>query len=260
MTVADIARFLEEIAPLHLQETYDNAGLLVGQSDMPLTGVLTCLDATEEVITEAIHRDCNLVVAHHPIIFGGLSRITGQHYTERAIIKAIRHHIAIYAIHTNLDNVLTNGVNERLAKQLGLKQYRILSPNENPETGSGLIGRIDPSLDIKGFFQYVKHRLELKTLKYTRPVASEVNKVALCGGSGKFLLPLAIQEEADVFISADFKYHEYFEANDQITIIDIGHYESEKYTIDLLVDLIKGKFSNFAAYCSNVNTNPINYI
>ena len=260
MKIGDIIGFLEEIAPLHLQENYDNAGLLTGRADWKAAGAVICLDATEEVIKEAQDLGYNMVIAHHPIIFGGLKRLTGKHYVERAVIRAIKNDIAIYAIHTNLDNVLDRGVNEVIAQKIKLQEVSILQPKgEDPDVGSGAIGYLDQALPFDEFVQYLKGQMELSVVKHTKMVKPVVEKVALCGGSGRFLLDTAIRQGADVFISSDFKYHEYFEANNQITIFDIGHYESEKYTIEHLHQLLTRNFSKFAACCTKVHTNPIKY-
>lgn len=259
MTIRDVTDYLEGIAPLHYQESYDNAGLIVGDHQTTVAGALFCLDATEAVIDEAIRLGCNLVIAHHPIIFRGLKRLNGYHYIERAVLKAIKNEIAIYAIHTNLDNVLRNGVNEKIAQKIGLREQRILRSKIEEDIGSGVIGSLPEPVNFPEFLDELIICMELPGLRYTKPVKDQVHKVALCGGSGQFLLPDAIAQDADVYISADFKYHEYFEANDQIVIIDIGHYESEKFTIELLHQLITGKFSTFAGYCTKVNTNPLNY-
>lgn len=259
MQILDVTRYLEEIAPLRYQEPYDNAGLLIGEAHWTVKGVITCLDSTEEVVDEAIALDCNLIIAHHPIIFSGLKRLTSQTYLERTVIKAIKNDIAIYAIHTNLDNVLHNGVNQKIAQKLELTDVKILSQKEEPSIGSGVIGVLPTPLSHEAFVSFLKEKMELTCLKHTAFVGSEVRKVALCGGSGRFLLDVAMSTGADVFISSDFKYHEFFDANNKITVFDIGHYESEKFTIDLLQELITGKFSKFAACCTKVNTNPIKY-
>ncbi len=261
MKIRELTNYLEEIAPLYLQENYDNTGLIIGEEDEEIRAVLTTLDATEEVVEEAMQLDCNLILAHHPIVFHGLKKVNRQHYIGRAIIKAIKNNIAIYAAHTNLDNVLVDGVNQKIADRIGLVQAVILAPKDPqvPNIGSGLIGKLPQAMVADDFFDHLKRQLELSVIKYTTPPTGTMQNVALCGGSGSFLLPRAIGAGADVFISADFKYHEYFEANDKICVIDVGHYESEKFTKDLLLELIQRKFSNFAAYCSKVNTNPINF-
>jgi len=264
MKIREVTSYLETIAPLHLQESYDNAGLLVGDADQEVKGVLVTLDSTEEVVSEAIEQGCNLIVAHHPIIFGGLRRLTGQSYIDRTVTKAIKNDIALYAIHTNLDNVLQNGVNQEIGQRLGLGEMQILSPKKEegyPEgaVGSGLIGTLPQPMDPSAFKAHLKEKMNLAVIKHTRFLGKKIARVALCGGSGRFLLNQALLREADVFISSDFKYHEYFDANGQITICDIGHYESERYTIELLERLLREKFSTFALCCTKVNTNPIIY-
>lgn len=259
MKIRDITDYLESVAPLHYQEIYDNAGLIVGHHHTEVTGVLVSLDTTEHVIDEAIELGCNLVVSHHPIIFKGIKRLNGYHYIERAILKAVKNDVAVYAIHTNLDNVLRNGVNEKIAQKIGLQELCILRTRDVETIGSGMVGRLPEPLDFPAFSDLLVSRLELPGLKHTKVVHEKIEKVALCGGSGRFLLEDAIATGAQAYVSADFKYHEYFEANDQIIVFDVGHFESEKFTIELLHHLITGKFSTFAAYCTKVNTNPLNY-
>lgn len=259
MLIEDITSYLEQIAPLALQETYDNAGLLTGSKTWDVKGAIVCLDSTEEVIQEAVQRGCNLVIAHHPIIFNGLRRLTDLHYIERTIISAIKHNVAIYAIHTNLDNVLKDGVNEKIARRLSLDNLQILQPKESAAFGSGVIGQLPLPLQPADFIDFVKVQMQTACVRHTKVLEREIKKVAVCGGSGRFLLNEAIAQNADAFISADFKYHDFFEANNQITILDIGHYESEQFTIELIQDLLTRKFANFAAHCTQVVTNPINY-
>ncbi len=256
----ELIQLLEGIAPLHLQEAYDNAGLIVGNPEMEVTGVTVCLDSTEAVIDEAIKMGNNVVVAHHPIIFSGLKKITGKSYIERCIIKAIQNDIAIYAIHTNLDNVLQHGVNEQIAKRLQLKNHSILAPKEEDNIGAGIIAYLEEPMPTLTWLQDVKERMKADCLKYTNILKPTVQKIAICGGSGSFLLTHAIAQQCDVFLSADFKYHQFFDANDQIVIVDIGHFETEQFTIDLLVEIIRNNFSNFAAHFTKVNTNPVKYI
>lgn len=262
-TVKQLLHFLNEVAPPQYQESYDNSGLLIGSTDLEIKGVLVCLDATEEVISEAISSDCNVVVAHHPILFSGLKKITGQSYIEKAIIKAIKNDIAIIAVHTNLDNMYFNGVNTKISEKLGLTETKILQPKTlngqlAQHIGSGMIGHLKEEMSPEMFLLYLKEKMEVSCIKYT-PYVDKIKTVALCGGSGRFLLERAISAKADVFISSDFKYHEYFDANGKIMIADIGHYESEQYTIELLHGLITDNFSKFATHCTKVNTNPVNY-
>ncbi len=364
INIKNITDFLESIAPLSFQESYDNCGLITGNPITPLKGIMVCLDSTEEVVNEAIKRNCNLIISHHPIVFSGLKKINGNNYVERAIIAAIKNDIAIYAIHTNLDNV-SNGVNSMIAKKLGLINTRILSPKKrmlsklvtfsplehaekirmtlfkagagnignysecsfntpgegtfngnefsNPfvgekgkihsekeirietvfesqkqndiinalieahpyeevafdiyvlensysNVGSGMIGELVDNQDESEFLLNVKKIMKTGSLRHTALLGNPVKKVAICGGSGSFLLSLAIQEGANAFISADFKYHQFFDADKKIIIADIGHYESEQFTLELIEKLILEKFSTFAVRLTTVNTNPIHYM
>jgi len=363
MKIGEIISFLETIAHPGLQETYDNAGLIIGSQNLDCSGILVTLDATEEVINEAQSRNCNLIVAHHPIIFSGLKKINGKNYVEKAVITAIKKDISIYAIHTNLDNVLA-GVNGKIASLLGLENISILSSRENilmklftfvpvhaaekvrnaifdagggqignysecsfnaegtgtfkagkntnpfvgkpgeqhqePEIkievifpswlekkiiqsllqvhpyeevaydvisldntfqsiGSGIIGELKSPTDEAGFLQKLKDIFNLKIIKHTHLKGSPVKKVAVCGGAGSFLIPKALAAGADFFITSDIKYHEFFDANGRIVIADIGHYESEQFTIDLLKDVLAQKFPTFAVLKTEMNTNPVSY-
>ena len=364
MKIKDIIASLETLAPLSLQEDYDNAGLITGDENAECKAILVSLDATPAVIDEAIKKSCNLVVSHHPIIFSGLKRITGKNYVQKAVIKAIKNDIALYAIHTNLDNV-SNGVNGKIASLLGLRNISILAPKENQlkklytfvpvadadkvrqaifdaggghigkyedcsfnaegigtfkagsntdpyvgkpgelhreieikvevifpawlesrviknllgahpyeevaydivrlenkfsSIGSGIIGELDKPMSENDLLRFLKEQFGLKVIKHTSLLNKPVSKVALCGGAGSFLISSALTAGADFYISSDIKYHEFFDANDKMVIADIGHYESEQYTKDLIFDLIKEKFPNFAVRLSEINTNPINYL
>ncbi len=264
MQLHKLVTYLNTIAPSHLQEDYDNAGLITGHDGMEIKGVLVCLDAIEAVIDEAIALGCNVVVAHHPIVFRGLKKLNGANYIERTIIKAIKNDIAIFAIHTNLDNVFAHGVNTKIAEKLKLQNTSILQPKPNvtygdTPVGAGMIGHLENPMSPDYFLEYLKDRMELSTIKHTYLCKTTISKVAVCGGSGCFLLNTAKKQGADVFISSDFKYHEYFDADNEIIIADIGHFESEKFTIDLLYDLIINKFSTFATHCTKIVTNPIKF-
>ncbi len=361
--IKDVIAYLETIAPLAHQESYDNCGLLTGSVSSDITGVLITLDCTEEVVQEAINMHCNLIITHHPIIFSGLKKITGKTYVERTIILAIKHEIAIYAIHTNLDNSLT-GVNFQFAKKLELNNLTILSPkastlnklvcfapkanegsilqalheagagnignylncsftsdgighftpNElaNPSIGSegkpehvkeskievvfpsyslikivdvlkmahpyeevayfiselnntdlsigaGVVGTLRDELTVKDFLSHLKKRMNLSMIKFTKGYSGKIKTVAICGGSGSFLLTTALRAKVDAYISADFKYHEFFDAENKLLVCDIGHYESEVATKDLLYDILSKKFSSFALNLSEIDTNPISY-
>ena len=363
MKIADIIALLEAVAPPSLQESYDNAGLLTGNPGWACTGALCTLDATEEIVNEAIQRGCNLVVAHHPIIFGGLKKITGKNYVEKTIITAIKNDIAIYAIHTNLDNVI-DGVNGMMADKLGLNNRKILSPKEgtlkklytfvpvehvepvraalfeaggghignynecsfgaegtgtfkggagtnpfvgqpgerhyekeirvevifpaylqnsliralrtahpyeevaydvvnlanaHPGIGSGLVGELPEALPEAAFLQQLKKAFDLPLIRHTALLGKPVKKIALCGGAGSFLVSKALGVGADVYITGDMKYHEFFDADGRLIIADIGHFESEQFTIDLLAGVLQEKFPTFAVLKTALKTNPVHY-
>ncbi len=363
MNISDVIKELEKLAPLSLQESYDNSGLLVGNEDLKTNGALICLDSIEEVIDEAINKSINLVISHHPILFSGLKSITGKNYVERVIAKAIKNDIAIYAIHTNLDNI-KNGVNKKIGELIGLKNLKILDPkkgllkklvffaptensekikdsifkagggkigeydycsytsegigsfrasmNSNPyagekgkihrenelrveivlpnylekniirelllahpyeevaydiyslenswnEVGSGMIGELEEPIPLLDFLDQIKVKLNTACIRHTKEISKTVKKIAICGGSGSFLLNKAIAEKADVLVTSDFKYHQFFDTNEKIVIADVGHFESEQFTTSLIQDYLQEKIPNFATYLSKVNTNPINY-
>lgn len=260
MTIKTITDYLESVAPPHLQESYDNAGLIVGNPVTEVTGILTTLDCTETIIEEAKARGCNLVVAHHPIVFRGLKRFNGANYVERTVIKAIKEDVAIYAIHTNLDNVRHRGVNERIAHRLGLENLRLLSPkDEDGKTGSGMVGELPRPLPESEFLHHLKNSMEASVVKHTELLGAEVRTVALCGGAGGFLLGAAKRAGAQAFVTSDYKYHEFFDADGDLVICDIGHYESEQFTTQLLAELLTEKFPTFAVLCTKRNTNPVRY-
>jgi len=265
MKIKEVTGFLETVAPLQYQEKYDNAGLIVGNGENEFKAALICLDSTEEVIDEAIALGCNLIIAHHPIIFQGIKKLTGKTYIGKAILKAIKNDIAIYAAHTNLDNAFDNGVSTRIAQKLQLGNLDILDPKpefllKGEKVGTGVIATLDNPAGEEEFLRHIKEKLNLQCLKHTRLRGKPVKKVAVCGGACSFLLKKARAAGADIFITADFKYHEYFDAENEIIIADIGHYESEIFTIELIYDLLKNNFTNFAAHLTNVVTNPIKYL
>lgn len=363
MKIAHLIQTLEHIAPPAYQESYDNAGLLTGSPQWECTGVLCTLDATEAVVLEAKARGCNLVVAHHPIVFRGLKKITGRDYVEKTIIAAIKHDIAIYAIHTNLDNV-AHGVNARMADRLGLVNRAVLVPksgllmklytfvpvaqaeqvknalfeagaghigrysecsfavegsgtfkagegtrpfvgeqgqrhtekelklevifpaqlqnrlvaalkqahpyeevaydiislsNDFEQVGSGLTGELPEPASEQQFLALLQSAFGLSVIRHTPLLGKTVKKIALCGGAGSFLTPAALAAGADVYVTADVKYHEFFDANDRLVIADIGHWESEQFTVDLLFDILLTKFPTFAVLKSEIATNPVRY-
>ena len=260
ITIQKVMDSLEEWAPLSYQEGYDNAGLVVGDPKTEIKGVVIALDSTEEVVEEAIHLGANLIIAHHPIVFKGLKKFNGSNYVERTVIKAIKNNIAIYACHTNLDAVMT-GVNSKICDLLNVKNRSILSLKQGEdEAGAGMIGDLTEPMDEMEFLEEVKKTFNTGAIKYTKLLNKKVKKVAVCGGSGSFLLNDAIQKKADVFITSDFKYHQFFDADGQLVIADIGHFESEICTQELIYDYLSEKFTTFVACFSKVNTNPINYL
>lgn len=265
MKLSELIHFLNEIAPPHFQESYDNSGHLVGNPNDDIRSVLTSLDVTEEVVDEAISLDANVILSHHPIIFSGLKRLTGQNYVQRIVQKAIKNDINLFAIHTNLDNVYYNGVNIRMAQLIGLEQVEILKAKADlkyldKEVGSGAIGFLPKAIPAIDFLNNLKSLLNTNTIKHTKLLEGNIKKVAICGGAGRFLLPEAMAQNADIFISSDFKYHEFFDADNQIIIADIGHFESEQHTIRLLHEILTENFNNFAVHYTKVNTNPVNYL
>ena len=363
MKIWEIIFELESRAAPVLQEGYDNSGLLTGDASWECKGILCTLDCTEQIVEEAIKKNCNLIVAHHPIIFGGLKKITGKNYVEKTVIAAIKNDIAIYAIHTNLDNVI-DGVNSKLAEKLGLLNRTVLAPktailkklytfvpidhaekvkdaifkaggghianysecsfshegtgtfkgeegtnpyvgqpgkrheekevkmevifhswleqqivaalikshpyeevaydiigldNKHSGIGSGIIGELANPIKGEEFLRLLKKQFGLSVVRHTRLLKGDIQKVALCGGAGSFLVSKALNAGADAYVTADMKYHEFFDANGRILICDIGHYESEQFTVDLLVDLLQQKFPTFAVLKPDHSTNPVYY-
>lgn len=364
MQARDIISVIEQFAPLPFQESYDNSGLQVGDASQEITGVLVSFDITEAVLAEAMARHCNMIVAHHPLIFSGLKKLTGQNYVARTVQQAIKNDLVLYAAHTNLDNV-RQGVNHEMAQRLGLQNTTLLDMkaetlsklytyvprestdkvrdalfaagagnigkyrecsfntdgtgtfrpdadadpaigeaggprewveevkvevlvqrhleakvlqalfkahpyeevayefvhlhNANQEVGSGIIGELPQALETDAFLSLLKEKLKTGCIRYTQPAGRPIRKVALCGGSGSFLLGKAIAAGADAFVTGDFKYHQFFDADGHVLIADVGHYESEQYTPHLLQRLLKEKFPNFAILLADAKTNPVNY-
>jgi len=363
MKLFEIIEAIEHVAPPALQEDYDNSGLLVGSPQAEVKKALLTLDTTEAVVEEAIAEGCNLIITHHPIIYRALKRLNGANYVERVVMLAIKNNIAIYACHTNLDNVLRQGVNIKIAAKLGLKETCILKPmqnalikltvftphthadavrealfaggagnvgnydecsfniegkgtfrggeNTNPvigtrgerttldeqrievllpknrfnsvmkslrnahpyeeiayyavplenswqDAGSGMLGVLEKPIQGEHFPAYVKECLKADVVRFTRPVAW-VKKVAICGGSGAFLIKNALQSGADAYITGDVKYHEFFDAESRMMICDPGHYETEQFTVELFAEILSEKFPNFATRFSHTYTNPIQY-
>ncbi|MCY1479177.1 putative GTP cyclohydrolase 1 type 2 [compost metagenome] len=364
MKIKEIISVLETMAPLAYAEDFDNVGLLVGNQDDEATGVLVCHDALENVIEEAISKKCNFVVCFHPILFSGLKKIIGKNYVERAVLKAIKNDIAIYAVHTALDNH-QNGVNKIFCDTLGLKNTKILVPKENfiqklitytipenhqklrnalfgagagnignyencsfnsqgigsyqgnenssPEIGErgefventeikievtfekhlqskilkalfsnhvyeevayeiydlqnshqniglGMVGELEIEMPEKEFLEFVKTKMKAEGIRHSEYLGKPIKKVAVLGGSGSFAIKKAIQAGADAFLTADLKYHQFYESENQLLLADIGHYESERYTKNYIVDYLTKKIPNFAIILSEENTNPVKYL
>lgn len=363
-TVGDIARAIEEFAPLSWQESYDNVGLQLGDRSREATGALLCIDVTEEVVDEAIARNVNLIVSHHPLLFKGVKSLTGKSAVERTVIKAIRNDIAVYSAHTNLDNA-PGGVNYRIAEILGLQNVRILDPvhgllmklvtyvpvadaesvrralfsagaghignydccafsqqgsgsfragegahpycgsigeiHHEPEerievilpaylqsavvsallsahpyeepaydlialqnswqnVGGGIIGELPCAEDETELLQKIKSGFFAGCLKHSRLLNRPVRTVAVCGGAGASLASCAVAAGADLFLTGEIRYHDYFEYDGRILLAEIGHYESEQFTKDIFCDIIQKKFPTFAIHYTKVETNPINYL
>ena len=257
MQISSIVEFLENWAPLPLAESYDNPGLIAGNRSETVKGVLISLDVTDSVLEEAVSLGANLIVAHHPVWFGPRYRITEDDPIGRLLLKSIRYGISLYAIHTNLDHVQT-GVNARICDKIGLVNTRILKPKPNvPETGSGMIGEFPESISKQRFLDLIQKRFETKQLRYADSLHTQIRTVAVCGGSGSFLIPNALQAKADAFLTADITYHKFFEPDGKLLLLDIGHYESEQFTSDLLAERLQDEFTHIPFYRTSINTNPI---
>lgn len=258
MIVKDFTTILEELAPLSYQESYDNAGLLIGNEQDTVSKILLTIDVTEAVIQEAIDNNADFIISHHPLIFNSLKQINDNTMVGRCIKLAIQNHIAIYACHTNIDSV-RNGVNAKICEKLGLQNCRFLI-QKGENLGDGMIGELTTPQDAKEFLQEIKKTFNCEAIRHSKILKETIQKVAVCGGSGSFLIEDAIFQDADIYITADIKYHDYFRANEKIILADIGHYESEQYTKDIFYDTLIKKFYNFAFQISKVSTNPINYL
>ena len=256
--VQDVIDALEDFAPLPLQESYDNAGLQVGLTEAEVSGALLCLDVTEGVIREALELGCNMIVSHHPLIFHGLKHLTDEDAVQRCVRMALQNDIAIYSAHTSLDNA-PGGVNFEIAGRIGLTDLEWLQPKDGEDAGSGVIGLLpDPEVD-KEFLARLQDTFLVRDLRHSGCSGRMIRKVALCGGAGAFLMRDAIRKGADCFITGEFHYHDYFE-NDGMLLAELGHYESEQYTIDLLAGLLRESLPGLDVQLTSLNTNPIQNI
>ena len=246
MLLREIINSIESVAPRSAQETWDNSGMQVGDTGREVSSVLLTTDITEDVVNEAIMHGCELIVSHHPLLFHGLKQVCGQTPQARVVEMAIKHNIAIYSAHTNLDSVV-GGINTRLADQLGIVDYRILVPQpqttsndiKQPQIGLGVIGRLPEPMAYADFIKHVHDTLDCTYVRYTKAPKSSVETVALCGGSGAEFIDEAIAQGADVYLTADCKYHEFQDAEGRIGLIDIDHWVSEQHARAIFRDLIE---------------------
>ena len=261
MKAKQVLDALEQYAPLPLQDSFDNAGLQIGLTEeQEVTGALLCLDVTEAVIDEAERMGCNLIVAHHPLLFHGLKSITGKSYVERCVIKAIQKGIGIYAAHTNLDNA-EGGVNYRIAEKIGLVNVTFLDAKNTPSpAGAGVIGELAVAEDERDFIERLKGLFGIQCMRCNALKGRKIRRVALCGGAGGFLLNQAIAQGADAFLTGEMRYHDYFGHDDELLIAEMGHYESEQYTIEIFAEVLGKHFPELKIVKTSYNTNPINYL
>ncbi len=256
MKIAEIVSEIEKYAPLHLQESYDNAGYMCGSPENEITGILLAIDITDRVVEEAIGNGCNLIISHHPIIFRGIKSLTPDTFVNRALIKAIRNDITIYAAHTNMDSA-TNGVSMMMAEKIGLRDCRILLPKEDEDCGLGIYGELENETDPIEFIKTVKKQFQCQAVKHSAICKSAIKRVAVCGGAGAEFIERAIKVGADIYITGDIKHHDWYRAENRIIIADIGHYESEQFTKELFFNILKKKITNFALLYSKCDKNPV---
>ncbi len=252
MKIKEVIDALERFAPLPLQESYDNAGLQCGLTEAEVSGALLCLDVTEDVLREAVDMDCNLVIAHHPLLFRGVKCVADTTQVERCLRLAIKNDIAIYAAHTNLDNA-EDGVNYKMAEKLGLVDVV-------PMEGGGVLGYLPMEEDSLAFLQRVKDVFRVETLQHNALLERPIHSVALCGGAGAFLLDTAIQQEADAFLTGEMGYHLFFGHEGEIQIGVLGHYQSEQYTTEIFQQLLEQEFPSLPLFATSINTNPVKYL
>ncbi len=266
MRIREITDAIEQYAPLRLQEEWDNAGIQVGNPEAEITGVLLCTDATEVVVAEAIALGYNLVISHHPLIFRGLKKIMGRTPVERTVAMAIKHDITIYSAHTNMDSAW-QGVSFRMADKIGMTDVQFLDDNAVPPygdmncatAGCGVIGNIEP-MSARDALKRVKAAFEVGAIKYSGDAESMVSRVALCGGAGGFLLDKAVEMGAQLYVTADMRYHDFLDNNQRIVVADIGHYESEHFTKEIFLEIIQKKNPTFAVAFAKKELNQVNYL
>ena len=257
MRIIDIINAVETFCPLVLQESYDNAGLQISSdTNAEVCGVLLCLDVTENVVREAVEKHCNLILAHHPLLFSPKKRITTDDYVGRTIIEAVKHDITIYAAHTNLDNA-KGGVNYKMAEKMGLENLHFLSPSQNGNSGSGLVGELKTPMAREEFLAMLKTTFKAEGVRYNDARKDEIRSVAICGGAGAFLAGDAVREHADAFVTGEIGYHRFFGMENDILLVELGHYETEQYTVEILRDLVRS-VDEKVVICYT-ETNPVRY-
>ena len=263
MRVIEIMKIIEEWMPTSIAEDFDNVGLIIGDPQLEINSILVTLDTTEDVVEEAISKDCNLIVSYHPIIFNGLKQITHDStYVQKSVIKAVKNNIAVYSIHTSMDNH-PEGISYLLAELIGLKKISTFIPKDEQKVkskiGIGSIGKYENPLDEIEFFDLLKNKLDLKYLRHTSKSNKKISKVSIVVGSGSFAIKNSIESNVDAFITSDLKYHNFFEADNKLILVDIGHYESEKHIKLFIKEFLNKKLPNFTILLSEENINPVNY-
>lgn len=257
MKIKEVIDALEKFAPLPLQEEYDNSGLQVGLTDAEVSGAFLCLDVTESAISEALAHGCNLIISHHPLLFRPLKSLTDETDTGRCLIEAVRNGIAIYSAHTNLDNA-RGGVNFEIASRIHLSGLEWLKPS-NDDSGSGIIGYLDKEMCEDEFIAMLKDVFAIGQLRCNGRYDRPLRKVAVCGGSGAFLIPQAISAGADAFVTGEIGYHRFFGYDGKMLLVEMGHYESEQYTVNLIQAFLNRSFPSLRTVVAEHGTNPIRY-
>ena len=255
MILQDIINIIESVAPLSYQESWDNSGLQVGDRNAKVHAALLTVDVTEAIVDEAIEKHCDLIISHHPLIFKGIKHLTGSTPQERCVEKAIKHGIAIYSSHTSMDAYL-HGVSGKIAEKLGISDYRILAPGAEGNIGLGVIGQLKTPMKSADFLRFVQETFDC-SLRYIQPCSDEITTVAICGGAGAEFINLAITQKADIFITADVKYHEMQAAYGQIGVIDIDHWTSEHFTREIFEELLE---SHIPTHIAEADTTPVKWL
>lgn len=261
MKIKEITDAIESHAPLSLQEDYDNSGYQVGNPDAECTGVMLCVDSTEEIVEEAARRGCNLLVTHHPLLFRGVKQVTGRNRPERVLAKAILEGVTVYSSHTAMDSA-PEGVSRRMGRMLGLKEMHPLSPTTpGAATGLGIVGDLEEPMDTAAFAALVKKTFGIPVLRMSSQTPERpISRVALCGGAGAEFLPEAIAAGAQTLVTADCKLNSFLDHAEEILLVDAGHFETEACTKRIFFDIITEKFPNFAVCYSEKEQNPVLYL